>query len=92
MRRTLALFAAALLAGACASLDSDQPLARADCKVAPLTLASSTGGRPRQVDPLDQRYAEMQLAGSDYRRRQLNQPLGAFNNVEDALRDCANAR
>jgi hypothetical protein len=92
MQRFLTLAAAALVVAACATLDSDQQLARADCKVAPLTLASSTGNRPRRVDPLEQRYAEMQLATSEYRWARSNQALGAFNTVEEALRDCAAAR
>jgi len=84
----------ALSAAACASMPSPEEaaVARSDCKVAPLTTASAAGGRPRRVDPLDQRWAEMQLASSDYRLRRLQQPLGAVNNnIEDALRDCASA-
>ena len=83
----------ALSAAACAQMPPDErPVAAADCKVAPITTASAAGGRPRRVDPLDQRWAEMQLATSDYRMRRLQQPLGAVNNnVEDALRDCATA-
>lgn len=88
--RTLAILIALGAAG-CAHLDSETPLAAADCRIAPMTTASAAGGRPRQVDPLDQRYAEMQLASSDYRMRRLQQPLGAMSNVEDALRDCARA-
>lgn len=92
MTRTFVLAAAALALGACAHLDDpDAKLARADCKIAPLTLASATGGKPRQVDPLEQRYAEMQLASSEYRWRSYGRN-GPFNNVEDALRDCSNAR
>ena len=92
MTRILALAAAAFALGACAHLnDPDVQLARADCKIAPLTLASSTGNKPRQVDPLEQRYAEMQLASSEYRWRSYGRN-GPFNNVEDALRDCNSAR
>jgi len=82
---------AALSAAACASMPSPEEaaLAKTECKVAPITTASAAGARPRRVDPLDQRWAEMQLASSDYRMRRLQQPLGAVNNnVEDALRDC----
>lgn len=88
-RHFLAALAAFALAG-CATLQDESavPVARADCKIAPVTTASATGTRPRRVDPLDQRYAEMQLATSDYRMRRLQQPLGAMSNVEDALRDC----
>ena len=87
------LILVALSAAACAQLQPDETaVAKAECQVAPITTASAAGGRPRRVDPLDQRWAEMQLASSDYRMRRLQQPLGAVNNnVEDALRDCANA-
>jgi hypothetical protein len=40
------------------------------------------------VSPLDQRYAEMQLASSDYRMRQLAERGMVNNNIEDALRSC----
>jgi hypothetical protein len=85
------LAAAALGLAGCAVTETPEnavPLAAADCKVAPASLASSTGARPRRADSLDQRYAEMQLATSDYRMKRLQQPLGATSNVEDALRDC----
>src|SRR4051812_37902956 len=88
--RTLAILIALGAAG-CAHLDSETPLAAADCRVAPITTASAAGVRPRKADPLDQRYAEMQLASSDYRMRRLQQPLGAMSNVEDALRECDSA-
>ena len=92
MTRTLAIIAALAAAG-CATLnDPNAQVAAADCKIAPITTASATGVRPRPADRLEQRYAEMQLASTDYRQRQLNQPLGAFNTTEEALRDCANAR
>ena len=84
---------AGLAAAACAQMQPDETaVARADCRIAPITTASAAGARPRRVDPLDQRWAEMQLASSDYRMRRLQQPLGAVNNnIEDALRDCATA-
>ena len=91
--RNLAILVA-FSAAACASMPSPEEaaVARTECKVAPITTASAAGARPRRVDPLDQRWAEMQLASSDYRMRRLQQPLGAVNNnVEDALRDCTNA-
>ena len=81
----------AFAAAGCAHLDSDTPVAAADCRIAPVTTASATGVRPRQADPLEQRYAEMQLANSDYRMKRLQQPLGAMSTTEDALRDCASA-
>jgi hypothetical protein len=83
--------AALALAGCATTDEASVPLARADCKIAPITTASATGVRPRRVDPMDQRYAEMQLATSDYRMKRLQQPLGAMGNVEDALRDCDSA-
>jgi len=90
MKRLLPIALAALAAG-CATSQETQ-LAQADCKVVPLTTASISGARPKHVDPLDQRWAEMQLASSDYRMQQL-QRRGAFNNnIEDALRDCDRAR
>jgi len=89
-RITLLAIAAATAAGCAAQ--GDVQVAQADCKVAPITTASIAGARPKNVDPLDQRWAEMQLASSDYRLHQLRQ-RGAFNNnVEDALRDCDRAR
>src|SRR4051812_49600811 len=91
-RKTFLVVATPLLALAgCATVQDPTPLARADCRIAPITTASATGARPRRADPLDQRYAEMQLATSDYRMRRLQQPLGATSNVEDALRDCGRA-
>jgi hypothetical protein len=90
MKRLLSLAFAALAAG-CATTDSTQ-LAQADCRIVPITPATIAGARPRNVDPLDQRWAEMQLASSDYRYRQLRRH-GAFDNtVEEALRDCDRAR
>jgi hypothetical protein len=89
MKRFLPIALAALAAGCAATQDTQ--LAQADCRVVPLATASISGARPRHVDPLDQRWAEMQLAGSDYRLRQLRS-RGSFNNmVEDALRDCDRA-
>ena len=93
MTRSLALAATLLATAGCAALnDPEAQVAAADCKVAPITTASATGVRPRTPDRLEQRYAEMQLANSDYRFRGLNQPLGAFNTTEQALRDCQVAR
>lgn len=90
MKRILLLAAIAITAG-CATTNDNMQLAQADCKVAPVTTASIAGGKPRRVDPLDQRWAEMQLASSDYRFRQLHR-YGAFNsNIEEALRDCDRA-
>ncbi|HET7728989.1 MAG TPA: hypothetical protein VFK48_03045 [Usitatibacter sp.] len=91
MKTLLALSALAIAAG-CATTSQDVQLAQADCRVMPLTTASIAGARPKRVDPLDQRWAEMKLAGSDYRLNQL-QRRGAYDSpVEQALRDCDRAR
>ena len=89
MKTVLILSAAALLAGACATTDTQ--VAQADCKVQRPTTATyaATGRSTRPADRLDQRYAEMQLAASDYRLRELaNRGMGPTNTVEQALRDC----
>ena len=91
MRSILILSAAALLAGACATT-TDTQVAQADCKVQRPTTATyaATGRSTRPADPLDQRYAQMQLAASDFRLRELaNRGMGPTNTVEEALRDCA---
>ena len=77
-----------LLAAGCAST-GDTQVAQADCKVYPITTASAASSRKPNVSPLEQRYAEMQLANSEYRQRQLRERGPVMNNVEDALRDCA---
>ncbi len=91
MKRPLLLAALATAAG-CASTPDNMQLAQADCKVAPLAVGTLSGtSRPRRVDPLDQRWAEMQLASTDYRFRSLARN-GAYNStVEEALRDCDRA-
>ena len=82
------LLAISLLALAgCATYGDDQ-YAKADCKVAPITTQSATGVRPSRVDSLAQRDAEMQLATTDYYRRNLAQKGLVNNNTADALRDC----
>ena len=83
-----ALFAllASALAG-CAS-SGDTRVASADCKVYPITTASAAGRAPKNVSPIEQRWAEMQLAGTEYRQRQLQERGLIDNNVEQALRDC----
>ena len=89
MKSPAALLALALVAG-CAT-QGDTQVAAVECKVYPVTVASATGVRKPNVSSLDQRHAEMQLASSDYRYRNLRQNGYGMNNVEDALRDC-NAR
>ena len=84
----LSLLSAAALAG-CATETTQ--VAQADCKLAPMTTTSmSYGGasKSKPVSSLDQRYAEMALATSDYRFNNLRRNGPAANNVEDALRDC----
>lgn len=85
-RPTLIVLFGLALAG-CAS-SGDTRVASADCKVMPLATASATGRAPKNVSPLEQRWAEMQLANSDYRQRQLQERGMIGNTVEDALRDC----
>ena len=87
MKALIVLSGLALLAG-CAT--PGEQVAAVDCKVYPVTTASVAGGKPK-VSSLDQRHAEMQLAASDYRMRNLRQNGYNMNNIEDALRDC-NAR
>lgn len=79
---------AAILALAGCATEGDQKVAQADCKVYPATTTSSTGKKPN-VSPIEQRYAEMQLASTDYRMRNLRERGYDGNNVEDALRDCS---
>lgn len=79
--------AASLLAAGCASTQPTQ-VAQAECKIVPVTTASIAGKRDRTVTPIEQRHAEMQLATSQYRMANLQSQGLAFNNVEDALRDC----
>lgn len=84
----LALIPILVAAAGCAS-QGDTRMAAADCKVVPVTTASAAGRAPRNLSPIEQRYAEMQLANSEYRRRQLQERGLIDNNVEQALRDCA---
>ena len=79
---------AALAISGCASQGTQ--VAQADCKLAPMTTTSMSygGGKAKPVSSLDQRYAEMALATSDYRFNNLRRNGIAPNNVEDALRDC----
>jgi tartrate dehydratase alpha subunit/fumarate hydratase class I-like protein len=60
----------------------------ADCKVVPITTAGATGRAPRNLSPVEQRAAEMDLARTEYRQRQLRERGIQDNTVEDALRDC----
>lgn len=89
MKTTIAI--AALLAAAGCASQGDTRLAQAECKVHPITTASVAGRKPANVSPLEQRYAEMQLANTGYRQRQLRE-RGYDGTVEQALRDCNSAR
>ena len=62
--------------------------AQADCKVGPVTRQGSVG-RPGRVDPLEQRFAELQLANSSVRYEAYRDRGMHSNNVEQILRDCA---
>ena len=89
--KTLLILAVLATAAGCATTPDDMQLAQADCKVAPLPVGSLSGTGKRRVDPLDQRWAEMQLASTDYRFRSLARN-GVYNStVEEALRDCDRA-
>jgi hypothetical protein len=81
----LSLIPLAALAAACAT--SPDQVAQADCKVAPITTTSITG-RAKPVSSIEQRDAEMQLASTGFRQRQLRERGLVPNTVEDALRDC----
>ena len=83
-----ALFALLGLALAGCASSGDTRVASADCKVMPLATASATGRAPKNVSPIEQRWAEMQLANSEYRQRQLQDRGMIDNTVEQALRDC----
>ena len=87
MKTLLALSLASIAACGCATYDSDQYAAN-DCKIAPVvTTGPSASSR---VTDLDRRYAEMQLATSDYRLRQLQRnPAYPTNNLEQSLNGCA---
>ena len=86
MKAHLVLAVLALAAG-CATTEPVQ-VAQAECKVLPITTTSVAGRKPN-VSAIEQRYAEMQLATSEYRMRQLRERGMDMNNVEDALRECS---
>ena len=91
MKTVLILCATALLAAGCATTDNAQ-VAQADCKIQRPTTATyaATGRSTRPADPLDTRYAQMQLAASDLRFRELaTRGMGPNNTIEEALRDCS---
>jgi hypothetical protein len=86
MTKLLIISAFAALAVAGCATQGDQ-YAKADCKIAPITTASVTG-KASPVDSLQRRQAEMDLAATNYRVRNLARNGYANNNIEEALRDC----
>jgi len=88
MKSLLALSLTALAACGCATTYDSQYAQNDECKVAPV-VTTGPGAQARVTD-LDRRYAEMQLATSDYRLRNLQRnPAYATNNIEQSLQDCA---
>ena len=84
MKVLLAGIVLPFLVAGCAGPDAR--VAQADCKIAPITTAS-VAGKPKRVDPLERRMAEMHLSSTDYRRRNLDR--GPYDGlVEEAIRDC----
>jgi hypothetical protein len=90
MKILLTLPAAALLLAACATTpDTGDQYAKADCKVAPVTTRNAAGGdHLGTYNELDQRYAQMQLSTSEYRRQLYARQGLSPNNVEDTLKNC----
>ncbi len=88
MKMILPLSAVALLAAGCATAPTQ--VAQAECKLGPVVTTSATYGTrtPKPVSSIEQRYAQMQLANTQYRRQQYAQDGMFNNNIEDALRDC----
>jgi hypothetical protein len=84
----LCALAALMLAGCASDGTSGDQYAQADCKLYPATTASSTGVHPPKADSLQQRAAEADLASSGYRFRNLQRNGMAYNNIEEAIRDC----
>ena len=82
--KTLAVAALAATAIAGCATEPAQ-VARADCKIAPVTTRSAVN-KPGPVSELDRRYAEAQLRSSEYRRQQMGRDHD--NTLEQALRDC----
>lgn len=89
MKTLFSLSALALLAAGCAT-NAPTQVAQVECKLGPVVTTSSTyGTKPlKPVSGIEQRYAQMQLASSQYRRQQYAQDGLFNNNIEDALRDC----
>ena len=78
-------------AAGCAGTPADTRVAAVEpgCKVAPVTQKGSVGRTPTRLDPIEQRFAELQLANSSVRREAYAERGMLNNNVEQILRDCA---
>jgi len=91
MKTAFALAAALALAAGCATQDvqvAQAPVATS-CKVAPITPASATEASTKKpVSEIRQREAQMDLALTQYRFRNLQRQGLFMNNVEDAIGDC----
>ena len=85
----ITLTATALLAFALAgcATEGQEQYAKADCKITTATTRSSAGVAPNASE-LEKRHAEMGLATSDVRFRNLSRYGYVNNTIEDALRDC----
>ena len=83
----LILAVSALVLAACATQETTQ-VAQAECKVVPVTTDSVTGNPPRHVSEMQQRFAQADLASSQFRFQQLRREGMYPNNVEEVLRDC----
>ena len=84
MKTHIAVLAVLSLAGCAAN--EPQQLAKADCKVAPITTRSAVN-KAGPVSELDRRYAEAQLRSSGFRQHELAR-MGEAGTIEQALRDC----
>ena len=89
MRIVILTSSLALALAGCATTGEYTQVAQANpnCKVYPIETATIAGGKPR-ADSLRQREAQMWLGTSDYRFRTLARDGPAFNNLEEALREC----
>ena len=83
MKTLLSILLVAALAGCAAE---ETKLARADCKVAPVTTKSVVN-KPGPMTELDRKWAEAQLRSTGYRRQEL-QRMGGTGAIESALNDC----
>ena len=87
--KALSILAATLFVAAGCATDGTATLAEPECKIAPITTTSMTyGGRAKPVDSLDQRYAQMQFASTQYRYANLARHGPIDNTAEEALRNC----